>query len=228
VKKRILIVEDDPEIRQLLRYNLEREGYGVVTASDGEAGIDTARQEQPSLIVLDVMLPNRDGFDVCRVLKADSKTAGIPILMLTARSEDADIVSGLELGADDYVTKPFSPRVLVARIRTLLRRGKKVNEGTDESISVHGIEIQPHSHQVTVAGKPVQLSLTEFRILLALANKPGWVLSRSQLIDDARGEDCVVTDRTVDVHIVSLRKKLGKVGAVIETVRGVGYRMKAD
>ncbi len=226
MSERILIVEDDPAILQLVRYNLEREGYEVVTAEDGEAGIATARRETPSLIVLDVMLPKRDGFEVCRVLKADSKTAGIPILMLTARSEDADIVSGLELGADDYVTKPFSPRVLTARIRALLRRKKGERDDDSQTIDIHELTIAPRRHQVTVAGVPVSLSLTEFRILLALARKPGWAMSRDQLVDAARGEDCVVTDRTIDVHIASLRKKLGTAGKLIETVRGIGYRMK--
>ena len=225
-KEHILVVDDEADIRELLEYNLAREGYKVACVSTGEEALKRGRSDQPDLVVLDLMLPGADGLEVCRRLKAEAKTKHIPIVMLTAKGEEADIVAGLELGADDYVTKPFSPRVLLARMKAVLRRGAM--EGRDETtlVRVRGLEIHPGRHEVRVKGKEVKLTRTEFRILHFLARRPGWVFTRYQIVDGAQGEDVAVTDRSVDVHIVSLRRKLGPRGRDIETVRGVGYRFK--
>ena len=224
-KERILLVDDEEDILDLVDYNLSLEGYVVSRATTGEQALTEARVGMPDLVILDLMLPGIGGLDVCRALRADSATSGIPILMLTARGEDIDIVTGLELGADDYVTKPFSPKVLVARVRSMLRRVKSAATAESDMIEIHGISIDPGRHVVRVNGAPVDLTLTEFRVLHALARRPGWVLTRYQLVEASRGEDAEVTDRSVDVHIVSLRRKLGEAGRFIETVRGVGYRL---
>jgi two-component system phosphate regulon response regulator PhoB len=223
---RILIVDDEEDLLELVRYNLSKEGYRVSCVSSGEDALDYAREHLPDLIVLDLLLPTVDGLDVCRQLKADPKTQHIPVIMLTAKSEDADVVSGLELGADDYITKPFSPRVLLARIRAVLRRDAK--QATDESstIRVHNLVIHPGRHEALLGGKSLGLTYTEFRLLHFLARKPGWAFSRAQIVDAVKGEDYPVTERSVDVQVVGLRKKLGPLGHCIETVRGVGYRFK--
>jgi two-component system alkaline phosphatase synthesis response regulator PhoP len=225
-KKRILVVDDEEDILELVRYNLSREGYKILCASSGEEGLKIARAEKPDLIVLDLMLPGVDGLDVTRQLKGDDATRKIPIIMLTAKGEESDIIKGLELGADDYITKPFSPRVLVARIKAVLRRNVKNRLDEKEVIKIHEIAIHPGRHEVLVNEKPVQLTFTEFGILNFLVRRPGWVFTRNQIVDAVRGEDYYVTDRSVDVQIVGLRKKLGKAGKHIETVRGVGYRLK--
>ena len=228
-KEKILVVDDEEDLLELLRYNLSREGYGVICASTGEEGLDAAMKKMPALIILDLMLPGIDGLDVARTLKNEKSTKDIPIIMLTAKGEEADIVTGLELGADDYVTKPFSPRILIARIKTVLRRKKKTGDTVDgESgiIDVHDIKIHAGRHEVLVSDKPVQLTFTEFGILTFLTRRPGWVFTRSQIVDAVKGDDYFVTDRAVDVQIVGLRKKLGSAGKYIETVRGVGYRLK--
>ncbi|NLX05979.1 MAG: response regulator [Phycisphaerae bacterium] len=225
-KETILVVDDEEDILELISYNLGKEGYKVMTVASGEEARDTARTKLPDLIVLDLMLPGMDGLEVCRTLRTDAKTAHIPIIMLTAKSEDADVVAGIELGADDYVTKPFSPRVLLARIKAVLRRAAPDSASESDTIKIHDIVINPVRHEVLADGKSVRLTLTEFRILHFLARRPGWVFTRYQIVDGAQGDDVVVTDRSVDVHIVSLRKKLGKLGSQIETVRGVGYRLK--
>ena len=225
-KESILVIEDEQDILALIRYNLEKEGYGVFAVTSGEAGLDAARANLPDLILLDLMLPGLDGFEICKILKADAHTAPIPILMLTAKGEESDIVTGLELGADDYITKPFSPKVLVARIRTVLRRQSKGEKGHKELISRHGILVDPIRFEVKVDQSPVELTATEFHILHFLIQHPGWVFTRSQIIDSVKGDDYPVTDRSVDVQIVGLRKKLGDAGHAIETVRGVGYRFK--
>jgi len=226
-REHVLVVDDEPDILELVEYNLARDGFKVTRAQTGEKALDLARSRPPDLIVLDLMLPGRDGLDVCRTLKGDAKTQHIPIVMLTAKGEEADIVSGLELGADDYITKPFSPRVLVARIRAALRRQQDESE-TDEAapIQIRDLQIHPGRHEVLVKSKPVDLTSTEFRILLCLAKRPGWVLTRYQIVDQTQGGEVAVTDRSVDVHIVSIRRKLGPCGKEIETVRGVGYRFK--
>ncbi len=225
-KEKILVVDDEEDILELLRFNLLREGYNVSCAASGEEALRLAQSEIPDLLVQDLMLPGIDGLEVTKILKSDSRTKDIPIVMLTAKGEEADIVTGLELGADDYITKPFSPRVLVARVRAVLRR--KVKEYKEETpvLRIHDIVIHPGRHEVLVNDKPVQLTLTEFGILNYLARRPGWVFTRSQIMDAVKGEDYFVTDRSVDVQIVGLRKKLCNAGKYIETVRGVGYRFK--
>ena len=224
--KRILVVDDEEDILELVRFNLEREGFEVSTAETGEKALAAARAQHPDLLVLDLMWPGVDGLEVCRQLKSDAQTSRIPIVMLTARGDDTDIVKGFELGADDYVTKPFSPRVLTARVRAVLRRLEQAIPGEDETVEVHGIVIHPRRHEVRVEGEPITLTSTEFRALHVLARRPGWVFTRQQIVESVHGEDYVVTDRSVDVMMVGLRRKLGEQGARIETVRGVGYRMK--
>ena len=225
-KERILVVDDEEDILELVTFNLAREGYPVICTTSGEKTFKIARTEHPDLIVLDLMLPGMDGLEVARVLKNDPKTKDISIVMLTAKGEEADIVTGLELGADDYVTKPFSPRILVARVRAVLRR--KVKEAPEEEsiLKVHNLLLHPGRRQVLVNGDQVELTFTEFGILNFLARRPGWVFTRSQIVDAVRGDDYSVTYRSVDVQIVGLRKKLGPAGKYIETVRGVGYRFK--
>ena len=221
----ILIVDDEEDVLELVQYNLERSGYHVATATSGEQALTQSKKKIPDLIILDLMLPGIDGLEVCKQLKSDVKTESIPIIMLTAKGEEADIVTGLELGADDYVTKPFSPKVLVARIRRLLHR--TVSRALDRpSIRIQDLMIDPGRREVLVKGKPVRLTFTEFNILYALAKRPGLVFTRYQIIDTIHGDDYLVTDRAVDVQIVSLRKKLASCGSYIETVRGVGYRFK--
>ena len=227
-KETILVVDDEEDILELLDYNLSRHGYDVSRAASGEAALAAVRADAPHLVILDLMLPGMDGLEVCRILKKDERTAGVPVLMLTARGEEADIVTGLELGADDYVTKPFSPRVLLARVKAVLRRRAAAETGAEAgaSLAVGDLNINPGRHEVLVKGKAVELTHTEFQVLHFLARRPGWVFTRYQIVDGAQGEDTAVTDRSVDVHIVSLRRKLGACGKYIETVRGVGYRFK--
>ncbi|MBN1505428.1 MAG: response regulator transcription factor [Sedimentisphaerales bacterium] len=224
-KELILVVDDEEDIRELVELNLGREGYRVLACDTGERALDLSRTKKPDLIVLDLMLPGVDGLEVCRRLKADPDTRQIPVVMLTAKGEEADIVAGLEIGADDYVTKPFSGRVLVARVRRLLR--KHPQEAEDQGIlRVEGVKIDPARREVLLDGRPVVLTLTEFNILHALARRPGVVFTRYQIVDKVHGDDYPVTDRAVDVQIVALRRKLGPYGKLIETVRGVGYRFK--
>ncbi len=225
-KTRVLVVDDEEDILELVRYNLAREGYKVRCVASGEEALEAARQDVPGLIVLDLMLPGLDGLEVCRILRRDPKTAHIPIVMLTAKGEEADVVAGLELGADDYVTKPFSPRVLLARIKAVLRRRSAREPEESMTLQVGDIVINPQRHEVLVRGKPVTLTYVEFRLLHYLARRPGWVFTRQQIIDNVRGDNYPVTDRSVDVQVVGLRKKLGPCGYLIETVRGVGYRFK--
>jgi len=229
-KYRILVIEDEDDIRDLLAYNLQREGYEVQGAASGEAGLDKARLEKPDLILLDLMLPGLDGLAVCRALKAAADTRDISIVIVSAKGEEADVVVGLELGADDYVTKPFSPRILLARIRAALRRRAlpRAEIGGEEKgvISRHGLTLHPGRREAALNGEPLALTVTEFDLLYYLANRPGWVSTRQQIIDAVRGPEYAVTDRTVDVQIAGLRRKLGNGGGLIETVRGVGYRFK--
>jgi DNA-binding response OmpR family regulator len=225
-KEKILVVDDEEDILELVRFNLVREGYEVFCSQSGEEGVSLAGKELPDLMVLDLMLPGIDGLEVTRRLKRDNTTKNIPVIMLTAKGEEADIVAGLELGADDYVTKPFSPRVLLARIRAVLRRKTGATPEEDVILSVGDLTIHPGRREVLVDGEPVQLTFTEFGILNFLMRRHGWVYTRSQIVDAVRGDDYYVTDRSVDVQIVGLRKKLGHAGKYIETVRGVGYRFK--
>lgn len=225
-KSKILIVDDEEDICELLRFNLAREGYPIVIAGTGEQAIQQAVSQQPDLIVLDLMLPGLDGLEVCRRLKINPKTATIPIIMATAKGEESDIVAGLELGADDYITKPFSPKVLVARVRTVLRRRSEKTPTNNDIIQTQEITIDPIRHEVRVHEEVIELTYTEFRILQTLAKRPGQVFTRYQIVDAIHGEDYAVTDRAVDVQIAGLRKKLGPAGIYVETVRGVGYRFK--
>lgn len=226
---RILLVEDELDLLELLRYNLDRDGYDVQTATTGEEGLKKVREQLPDLVLLDLMLPGMDGLEVCRSLKTRDHTAAVPIIMLTARGEESDIVRGLELGADDYITKPFSPRVLLARIKAVLRRGG--NDGQDDAaasrvMAVGELMIDLDRHRITVAEQQVDLTATEFKLLCLLVARPGRVFTRQQIIETIHDGFAAVTDRSVDVQIVALRRKLGETGRNIETVRGVGYRYR--
>lgn len=225
-KEKILVIEDEEDILALVHFNLVRAGFRVECAMCGEEGFQKARDHQPDLIVLDLMLPGMDGLEVCRRLRKSPDTKGCPIIMLTAKGEEGDIVQGLELGADDYLPKPFSPQILMARIRAILRRHARIESPRDqeEPIEIFDLFIHPGRNRVVAAGVSVDLTYTEFRILLLLASRPGWVFSRSQIVDAVHGDGYAVTDRAIDVQIVGLRKKLGDCGRYIETVRGVGYR----
>jgi two-component system alkaline phosphatase synthesis response regulator PhoP len=224
-KENILIVDDEEDVLELLRFNLEKNGYKIDTAISGEEALTKARAKLPDLIILDLMLPGIDGLEVCKKLKSDTKTEGIPVIMLTAKSEESDIVTGLELGAQDYITKPFSPKVLIARVRRILQ--KNIAHDLEKTpVKIHELTIDPARHEVLIKNKPVELTFTEFSILYTLAKRPGMVFTRYQIVDSIRGEDYLVTDRAIDVQIVSLRKKLGSCGKYIETVRGIGYKFK--
>lgn len=227
LKKQILIIEDEPDIQELLSFNLDNNGYKVYTASNGEKGLEIARKEHPDLILLDLMLPGIHGLDVCRIIKSDQETSGISIIMLTALGQEEDIIKGLETGAEDYVTKPFSLQVLEARIKTVLRRVPENVENT-KTITIHDIQIKPRTREVKINGDIPELTFTEFQILHLLASHPGWVFTRYQIIDKIRGDNYPVTDRSVDFQIVGLRKKMGDKGNLIQTVRGVGYRFHPD
>jgi len=225
-RENILVVEDEEDILELVRYNLAKEGFQIEGVTSGEEALKFVKAKMPNLIVLDLMLPGVNGLEICKIIKNDTKTQHIPIVMLTAKGEEADIVTGLELGADDYITKPFSPRVLVARVRAVLRRRAAGIVEETATLHVYDLVINPGRHEALVQGKPVELTFTEFRILQTLARRPGWVFTRYKIVEAVRGEGYPVTDRSVDVQIVSLRKKLGHAGKYIQTVRGVGYRFK--
>lgn len=228
MKNRVLAVDDEEDIVELVRYNLEREGFETLSAFSGKEALEVISKKRPDLIVLDLMLPDVDGLEITRRLKRDDNLKDIPIVMLTAKGEEADVVVGLELGADDYIVKPFSPRILVARVRSVLRRRASENaaESKSETIRIHEIEIHMGRHQVYVSGSPVDLTYSEFEILAFISRRPGWVFTRSQIVDAVRGDNYPVTERSVDVQVVGLRRKLGECGDYIETVRGVGYRFK--
>jgi DNA-binding response OmpR family regulator len=226
-KGTILIIDDEKDLVELVRYNLEdKEGYDVISANNGQSGLEIAQGHKLDLIVLDLMMPGMDGLEVCRRLRSDPRTARIPLIMLTAKATEADRIVGLELGADDYITKPFSPRELVARIKAILRRTAAQEEPAQ--VVRHGeLSIDLTRHEVTVNGKPITLTATEFRILHLLATKPGRVLSRDDIIDAALGRDANVFDRTIDVHITAIRRKLGPAAADrVETIRGFGYKFR--
>lgn len=226
-KTNILVIEDEEDIRELVTYNLHRENFGVLEAGTGEDGLTMVERMTPDLILLDLMLPGKDGLEICRMLKRDERTRSIPVVMMTARGEESDIVTGLELGAEDYVVKPFSPKVLTARVKAVLRRNASAPQlEPDDVIRIHDIVIHPGRHEVLVKDKPVDLTATEFRIIHFLARRPGWVFTRYQIVDAVHGEDYPVTERSVDVQIVGLRRKLKRAGNYIETVRGIGYRFR--
>lgn len=223
-KAKIAIIEDDEDILELVRYNLAKEGYRSLQATSGEKGLELVKTELPDLVLLDLMLPGIDGLDVCRALRSLDITKHIPIIILTAKSEESDVVSGLELGADDFLVKPFSPRVLLARIKTVLRRNSLALSTLSSAIKRDDLVIDPKRHQASLKGKVLELTFTEFKVLELLAKKPGWVYSRYQIVDAVRGDNYHVTARAVDVQVAGLRKKLGSCSTMIETVRGVGYR----
>jgi two-component system phosphate regulon response regulator PhoB len=226
---KILVIEDELDIRKLITFNLEKEGWNVIGCADGEEGLAKVESFQPDVVLLDLMLPGIDGMSVCRKIRENPETADTTIIMITAKGEEADIVIGLELGADDYIVKPFSPRVLVARIRALLRRSVPAEPDMNDSsemIRLYNLIIHPGKREILVDDHPIQLTDMEFRLVHFLARRPGWVFTRNQIIDAVRGSDVIVSDRVVDVQVVGIRKKLGKAGNLIETVRGVGYRFK--
>lgn len=222
-KEKILIIDDEKDIVKLIKYNLEKEGYKIISALDGEKGLEIIFKEKPHLIILDLMLPGLDGLELCKILKRNEETYNIPIIMLTAKGEESDIVVGLELGADDYITKPFSPRVLLARVKAVLRRTKDMKK-EDKVIQINDLIIDLNKHIVTLKGKRLNLTLTEFNLLKFLAQNRGKVFTRNQLLDKVWEGGGFVIDRTVDVHIRRIREKLGEASFLIETIRGVGYR----
>jgi two-component system, OmpR family, alkaline phosphatase synthesis response regulator PhoP len=231
VRQAVLVVEDEEDIRELVSYNLLKEGYQVAGVAAGEEALAAVESKAPDLVLLDIMLPGLDGLKVCRKLKEDPRFQSIPIIMLTAKGEEPDIVAGLNMGADDYVTKPFSPKVLLARVHAVLRRAEAdrttpASEEDGEVVEIRDLMIHSGRHEVFVAAAPVDLTATEFKLLRFLAQRPGWVFTRQQILDGVHGDNYAITDRAVDVQIVGLRKKLGAAGAYIETVRGVGYRFK--
>jgi len=227
-KERILVVDDEEDILELVRFNLSREGHEVICAASGEKALEILKSKPVDLMVLDLMLPGMDGFTVAKRVKSDPRIKHLPIVMLTARGSESDVVTGLQLGAEDYVTKPFSPRVLVARIQKVLRRIADAPVEEKDLIQRDDLIIDVRKHEVTINGSPVNLTYTEFEVLVLLAGRPGWAFSRSQIVDSVRGYNYPVTDRSVDVQIVGLRRKLRSCGRYIQTVRGVGYRFKDE
>jgi len=226
-KEKILVVEDDKHISRLVKYNVDKSGYNCLVAEDGEEALDILGRQNIDLIILDIMLPEIDGFEVCRTLKQDIKLKNIPIIMLTAKGEEVDRIVGLELGADDYVVKPFSPRELMLRVKAVLRR-KKMPESPRDIITRGALVVDTAKHKVTVYNKDVELTPIEFKLLVTLLERAGRMQSRDQLLSDVWGMHSDVFTRTVDTHIKRLREKLGKMGKLIETIRGMGYRCKED
>ena len=223
----ILVVEDEKDIVDLIKYHLEQSGFSVITALDGPSGLERAKKENPSLIILDLMLPEMDGKDICRALKSNASTRSIPILMLTARSEEVDRIVGFELGADDYVTKPFSPKELVLRVKAILRRKEVPQEG-EKIIQIGDLLIDIDRHHVSIRKNPIRLTSTEFKLLVELASKRGRVQTRGRLLDKVWGYTYDGYARTVDTHVRRLREKMGPLGDLIETIRGVGYRFREE
>lgn len=226
-KQKILVIEDERSLAEILTYNLSSEGFEVISAADGQEGLQRAERELPDLIVLDLMLPVVDGLQVCRQLRSNPRTQQIRILMLTARSEELDEIVGFTMGADDYVTKPFKMKPLIQRVKALLRR-PAAGQATTDQIALNGIEIDRVHHRVLADGAEVPLTPTEFKMLWTLMRQPGRPFSRHELMDTSRGEDANALERTIDVHVRSLRQKLGERAELVETVRGVGYRFRPD
>ncbi|MCE9604766.1 MAG: response regulator [Planctomycetia bacterium] len=224
--EKILVVDDDDDILELLMYDLTRQGYLVICENSGQRAVSVVQESRPDLIVLDVMLPTFSGLEICRLLKSDAVAQAIPIIMLSAKGEENDVVAGLECGADDYVTKPFSTKVLGTRIKTVLRKKANGSAKSEQPLRVGEIIIDPITREVTAAGEPIALTNIEFRLLHFLASKPGWAFTRAQIVDAVQGEEHAATERSVDVQLSGLRKKLGKWSGHIETVRGLGYRFR--
>lgn len=225
-KELVYIVEDDEDILELITYNLAKEGYPVKGFKNGEEMLSQIRSTNVGCLILDIMLPGIDGLEVCKQIRNEKATAYIPIIMLTAKGEEADVVTGLELGADDYIVKPFSPRILIARIKAVLRRKQQEKDLSQKPLAIYNLEIHPGRFEVTVSKKKVELTSSEFKALYHLASHPGWVYTRYQIVEEVHGQNYPVTDRSIDVLIVGLRKKLGDAGKYIETIRGIGYRFK--
>ena len=230
-RQHILIVEDDEDIQQLVAYNLIKDGFSVACADTGNQALNKLAAEPPDLVLLDLMLPGLSGLEVCKAIRQAPTTTTTPIVMLTAKGEEEDIIQGLEAGADDYITKPFSPKVLVARLKAVLRRRKNdvsKNEPAEgkSGLMINELAIDPSRRQAKITGTLLNLTVTEFNILYFLATRPGWVFTRQQIIDQIRGYDFTITSRAVDVQIFGLRRKLGQAGDLIETVRGIGYRFR--
>lgn len=225
-KRKIVIIEDEPDILEVLSYNLRREGFDILTANDGLVGLALVKKEKPDLVLLDLMLPGMDGIELCTTIKKHPDTQNTLLIMVTAKGEESDIVLGLGVGADDYISKPFSPKELVARVKAVLRRGVLLDsQAPQELITVGELSIDAVKYRVTYAGREVKLTATEFRILQYLASHPGRVFTREQLLNHALGDDVVVVDRNIDVHVRGIRKKLEVEPPLIETIRGIGYRM---
>jgi two-component system phosphate regulon response regulator PhoB len=227
-KEFVLVVEDEEDILELIAYNLAKEGYQVKGVPSGEEALTHLRTRKADCIVLDLMLPGMDGLEVCKNVRKAPDTAQLPIIMLTAKGEELDVVTGLEVGADDYIVKPFSPRVLVARLRAVLRRKQQESVLEQKPLEIHGMEIHPGRHEVVIGDKRIDLTSSEFKALYYLACRPGWVFTRFQIVEAVHGANYPVTDRSVDVLIVGLRRKLGPSGKCIQTVRGIGYRFKEE
>ncbi len=224
-KHKVLVIEDEPDILEVIQYNLEREGHKVIACRNGEQGLSRIRTDDPDLVILDLMLPGMDGVEVCRQVKSDPVTRAIPLIMVTAKGEESDVVLGLGLGADDYITKPFSPRELVARVKVVLRRGPlREQSGGGERVVRGALTVDLGRHEAHVDAQPLSLTPTEMRLLHFLASHPGRVFPRAHLLSRVIGEDALVTDRNIDVHVRALRQKLGEHANCLETVRGVGYR----
>ena len=227
-RSKIVVIEDEPDIVEVMCYNLQREGYQVSSTTRGDEGLELVRNQSPSLVILDLMLPGMDGLSVCQQIKSDSLTRSTPIIIVSAKGEESDVVIGLGLGADDYIAKPFSPREMLARVKAVLRRGPLQEEQQKDRIVARDLVIDPGRHEVRAAGKLVKLTATEFKLLHQLASQPGRAYTREQLLNRVVGEGVVVVDRNIDVHIRSVRKKLGDLGEMIQTIRGVGYRFVDD
>ena len=227
-KLRVVVIEDEEDIRQLIEYNLRRHGMECEGASHGVEGMSIIRRTRPDLVLLDLMLPDISGLRICEELRKDPTTAEIPIIIISARGEETDVVHGLEGGADDYIAKPFSPKVLIARAQAVVRRRARPEELAEQLLRRGKLTIIPEKNEIFVEETKVRLTFTEYQLLLLLARRPGWVFTRDQIVDKVRGENCAVTDRAVDVQVVGLRRKLGECGNYIETVRGIGYRFRED
>jgi len=227
-KTKIVVVEDEADILEVIDYNLSKEGFDVSSSSDGLDGLALVQKEIPDLVLLDLMLPGMDGIEICRTLKTDPATRSISIIMVTAKGEESDIVLGLGIGADDYVLKPFRPRELIARVKSVLRRGGLKEEANQEIITIDGLVIDCHRHEVRLEGKKINLTAMEFKLLYFLASHPGRVFTREQILNNVSSEDAYIIDRNIDVHIRSIRKKLDKQRDLIETIHRVGYRFRDE
>ena len=227
-RSKIVVIEDEPDIVEVICYNLQREGYQVSSTTRGDEGLELVRNQSPALVILDLMLPGMDGLSVCQQIKADPLTHATPVIIISAKGEESDVVIGLGLGAEDYIAKPFSPREMLARVKAVLRRGPLQEEQQKDRIVAKNLVIDPGRHEVRAAGELVRLTATEFKLLHQLASQPGRAYTREQLLNRVVGEGVVVVDRNIDVHIRSVRKKLGELGEMIQTIRGVGYRFVDD